>query len=183
MDQLLQSAPNIIGQAAKSPLGIFALMIIALSVLGFFFFRQSSEHTRIAMFVLMFVGVASFGAATLRSTSNSVSTPPGNAVDVNGSWKAKVRYSWGDTYDESFTFRVVNGELSGTASYLKKPRGISEGALKGNAISFAVSLDEILGNENRTYTNQYKGVVSNNEIRFTMQDTRGNPPIEFTAAR
>jgi len=183
MDQLIQSAPNIIEQAAKSPLGIFALMIIALSVLGFFFFRESSEHTRITMFVLMFTGVVAFGIATFRSTSSGVGTTAANALDVNGSWKAKVKYSWGDIYDESFTFRVVNGELSGTASYLKSPRGISEGVLKGNTISFAVSLDEILGQEKKAYRNQYKGIVSNNEIRFTMQDTRGNPPIEFTAAR
>src|SRR5262245_38595709 len=148
MDQLIQSAPNIIGQAAKSPLGIFALMIIALSVLGFFFFRESSERTRITMFVLMFTGVVAFGIATFRSTSSGVSTATGNAVDVMVRGRRRSNTVGGDTYDESFTFQVVNGELSGTASYLKSPRGISEGVLKGNTISFAVSLDEILGQEN-----------------------------------
>src|SRR5215472_7227210 len=69
MDKLIESAPEIIGEAAKSPLGIFALMILALSVLGFFFFRKSSERTRTAMFVLMFIGGASFGYATFRTAS------------------------------------------------------------------------------------------------------------------
>ena len=69
MEQLTQNAPSIIEQAARSPLGILALMILALSALGFFLFRSASERTRAIVFALMFVGVASFGAATVRSAS------------------------------------------------------------------------------------------------------------------
>jgi len=69
MDKVFESAPSIIAEAAKSPLGIFALMVFALSVLGFVFFRKSSERTRTAIFILMFLGVASFGYATFRSAS------------------------------------------------------------------------------------------------------------------
>jgi hypothetical protein len=86
MDKIFESAPNIIGEAAKSPLGIFALMVLALSVLGFVFFRRSSERTRTAIFILMFIGVASFGYATFRSASRVL--PPateGGAQAAQGS--------------------------------------------------------------------------------------------------
>lgn len=68
MDKLIKHAPKIIEAAAKSPLGIFALMILAMSVLGAMFFRDASEPTRAGIFILMLVGVAAFGFATVRST-------------------------------------------------------------------------------------------------------------------
>ena len=63
MEKLFENAPEIIREAAKSPLGLFALMILVLAILGFFFFREASERTRIAIFALMFTGVVSFGIA------------------------------------------------------------------------------------------------------------------------
>lgn len=63
MEKLFENAPKIIGEASKSPLGLFALMILVLAVLGFFFFRKALERTRIAIFMLMFTGVVSFGIA------------------------------------------------------------------------------------------------------------------------
>jgi hypothetical protein len=56
MTDLSTQLPAIIAEAAKSPLGIFALMIISLAILGFFFFQEASERTRIAIFVMLFVG-------------------------------------------------------------------------------------------------------------------------------
>jgi hypothetical protein len=67
MNRFFENVPNIIGEAARSPLGLLALMIIALSVLAFFFFRSSSDKVRAAMFVLLFVGVVCFGVAAVRS--------------------------------------------------------------------------------------------------------------------
>lgn len=66
MDELIRRAPEVIQEAAKSPLGLFALMILVLAVLAFFFFREASERTRVAIFALMFCGVAAFGYAILR---------------------------------------------------------------------------------------------------------------------
>ena len=58
MSDVVAQLPEIIERAAASPLGILALMIVALSLLGFFFFREASERTRLATFALMFIGVA-----------------------------------------------------------------------------------------------------------------------------
>lgn len=76
MDKLLKHAPKIIEAAAKSPLGIFALMILAMSVLGAMFFRDASEPTRAGIFVLMLVGVAAFGFAAIRSMPSGTPTAP-----------------------------------------------------------------------------------------------------------
>lgn len=75
MEKLFESAPEIIREAAKSPLGLFALMILALAILAFFFFREASERTRIAIFVLMVIGVVAFGVAIFRTTPSG-SPPP-----------------------------------------------------------------------------------------------------------
>lgn len=84
MDGLIESAPGIIEQAAKSPLGILALMVLAISVLGVVFFRGASEKTRARMFVLMFVGVASFGYAIFRKVQPNGSDSP-NTRSADGS--------------------------------------------------------------------------------------------------
>lgn len=55
-----ESIPGIIKEAATSPLGIFALMIIALAILAFFFFKDSGVTVKVVIFILLFLGVAVF---------------------------------------------------------------------------------------------------------------------------
>src|SRR5437773_7152345 len=57
-----QSLPPIIKEAASSPLGIFALMIIALAILAFFFFKEAGTKVKFVIFVLLFLGVVAFAA-------------------------------------------------------------------------------------------------------------------------
>lgn len=63
MNEFFSNAPDIIREASQSPLGVLSLMILVLAVLGVLFFRRASERTRVTIFVLMFLGVASFGIA------------------------------------------------------------------------------------------------------------------------
>lgn len=65
-DTAVESVPEIIKAAAQSPLGILALMVIAIAVLGYLFFGTASERTRIAMFILLLAGAAMFGAAAMK---------------------------------------------------------------------------------------------------------------------
>ncbi len=86
IDKLIKHAPQIIESAAKSPLGIFALMVLAVSVLGFTFFHDASEATRAGIFVLMLVGVGAFGFAAVRSAPagaarDEETSSPAEAVD------------------------------------------------------------------------------------------------------
>jgi uncharacterized membrane protein len=80
MPELSAQLPAIIGEAAKSPLGIFALMIISLAILGFFFFKEAAEKTRIAIFVMLFVGVAVFGLSIVRTTSAAAPASDGSGT-------------------------------------------------------------------------------------------------------
>ena len=69
--------PEIIEQAAKSNLGIFALMIVAVSIIGFYFFRHAAPILRLIVFLLFFSGVVAFGAAILRESrlQEHIATP------------------------------------------------------------------------------------------------------------
>lgn len=77
LSKLIDKAPEIIQEAAKSPLGLFALMIIGLSVLATIFFAQAPIGVRVCMFVLMFAGVTLFGATLVRTAA---SIPDGTAT-------------------------------------------------------------------------------------------------------
>lgn len=76
MKSFFDNVPEIIKAAASSPLGLFALMILALAFLAFFFFRKASERTRISIFVLMFCGVIVFGFAI----SDEMNKPKPNGI-------------------------------------------------------------------------------------------------------
>ncbi|MEM9283392.1 MAG: hypothetical protein AAGA96_16335 [Verrucomicrobiota bacterium] len=54
---------GIIKAAAASSLGILALMILVLSILGFYFFRKSSDSVKLVVFLTFFVGVVAFGVS------------------------------------------------------------------------------------------------------------------------
>jgi len=71
MNELAKSLPEIIKQAATSPLGILALMVIGLAMLAFFFFRGASERARLAIFVMLFFGVAAFGAVVMHQAAKT----------------------------------------------------------------------------------------------------------------
>jgi hypothetical protein len=66
MDKLFEQAPKIIEEAAKSPLGLLALMIMALSILALFFFRKASPRIRVGIFLVVFVGFLLLGVALYR---------------------------------------------------------------------------------------------------------------------
>jgi hypothetical protein len=75
MDKLAESLPGIISAAAQSNLGILALLIVALSILAFFFFAKASEKVKVGIFVMLFLGVLAFGTAMLR-VSHDDPIPP-----------------------------------------------------------------------------------------------------------
>ena len=56
MKDIVGQAAKIIAESAKSPLGIVALMTLALSFLGYLFFAKSSDGVKVSIFCLMFFG-------------------------------------------------------------------------------------------------------------------------------
>ena len=107
---------------------------------------------------------------------------------INGEWKAEVTYDWNNAkYIESFTFKGEGQEVYGTASFLRMPRGILEGKIEKDKLEFITKTQEVLGSsEPRVSTHHYRGVLSGDEINFSMQTDGGyseHIPIEFIAKR
>ena len=68
-DKFLDQAPKIIAEAAKSPLGIVALIILALSTLGLAFFADSPDEVKIGIFLVLVLSFGLFGFAAMRRMS------------------------------------------------------------------------------------------------------------------
>ena len=105
------------------------------------------------------------------------------AAAITGNWSGKVAYGWGDKYTEAFLFQPEGSRLFGTASFLGAKRGIEEGKIEGEAISFFVHFQELSGNETREHKNYYWGKLNGGEIFVRMQDDRGSPPVEWSLVR
>jgi hypothetical protein len=110
------------------------------------------------------------------------------AADLLGNWIVKgsslmladkdgFRQALGETV---FSFKVNGTELTGKVSDPQGETAIREGKINGDEISFVVIRSDG-GNEKKL---AYKGQVSLNEIRFTLevQDLKGQP-LEFIAKR
>ncbi len=118
--------------------------------------------------------------------------PEIRAANVAGKWKAAVKYDWGDTYNEIFDFATDGQELSGTASFLGSgrggDRGILDGKIAGNRISFTTKSLSTLNSDEKPSEDKhyYKGVVEGETIQFTMltdSSIESHVPIHFTASR
>jgi hypothetical protein len=101
-----------------------------------------------------------------------------SAADVTGKWMAQVPGRNGNQ-DVTFNLQQSGNDLMGTVAQGEgEGRQISEGKVDGDNITFKVSF-EARGN---TITQEYKGTVSGDEIKFTRSGGRGNP-LEFTAKK
>jgi hypothetical protein len=89
------SVPNIIKAAATSPLGIFALMIICLGVLGFAFFTKANQYIKLLIFLLFFGGVVAFGFSIKNETSAKKTAISGGSpsATVSAARSATITYT------------------------------------------------------------------------------------------
>lgn len=187
MEEIFKQTPAIIEQAAKSPLGLLALMVIVLAAIGLVFFKDASEKTRIFIFVLLLAGAATFGYAAFSVSGPEPEQASGqvSAIDIDGTWSARVDYGWA-AHDETFQFESRAGALFGKASFLQTPRGILNAELTGNRVRFDTRTTSIMGNESRESIHHYHGLVDGDTIEFVLQSEGGfgsAPPIEFVARK
>ncbi len=96
-----------------------------------------------------------------------------------GNWISKGIGRQG-TVETVFSFKVNGTELTGTVANVQGETSIREGRINGDEISFVV-IRSVGGNERKL---AYKGQVSLDEIRFTLevQGLKGQP-LEFIAKR
>ena len=101
------------------------------------------------------------------------------AADATGTWKASIETPNG-TIETTFALKVDSGKLTGTVTSGQMGESpISEGKVDGDNISFAV-VRSLNGNEFRI---NYKGKVSDTEIKFTGEIPGMDRTFEFSAKK
>lgn len=111
-----------------------------------------------------------------------------SAADIAGRWTARVKYDWGDAYDEVFEFNDPGGRLHGSATYLGGRLSIEQASLDDGWLRFVTRSRETLGSDSvgKEVTHRYTGQLVPEGIRFTLESGGGysiHPPLEFIAAR
>ncbi len=102
---------------------------------------------------------------------------------ISGVWVANVTYSWGATHKERFALQADGNRAVGTATFLGTPRAVVSGTLDADTVSFAVRGEELLGSDRRQFELTYRGTVVGGGLHFLLEDSRGNPPVQFAAMR
>ena len=105
------------------------------------------------------------------------------AAKLAGRWRGEVTYPWGAKYREEFFFTPEGNRLFGTASFIGIKRGVEEGRITGDTITFKVRFEETSSSGTRTGTNRYEGRLSGDLIRLKCFDEAGSAPVEIDLSR
>ena len=121
---------------------------------------------------------------------------PGGAERIAGQWVSEVitnPFDRNDRYRIHFEFKVFAGKLVGTLTrkssedsprrFPATTRAITDGKLEGEAVSFAEPFQVLMGASTEDHKRQFTGELMADGIAFFVQDTMGNPPMEFSASR
>lgn len=105
------------------------------------------------------------------------------AAKLTGRWRGEVVYPWNAKYQEVFFFTFEGPTLFGTASFIGIKRGIEEGRIIGETITFKVRFEETAGDGTRLGTNRYEGRLSGESLLIKFFDEAGSPPVEMKLFR
>jgi hypothetical protein len=109
------------------------------------------------------------------------------AQSLSGRWLATVKYDWGAEHAERFELRPENGEVHGTASYLRVVRTVEQGVIKGEQLNFITHSQETVGDgPGREVTHRYRATLKAGELHFVLESGGGHSthtPVEFVARR
>ncbi len=67
--------------------------------------------------------------------------------------------------------------------FLQSKRGIENGKIIGDTISFQVRYEEMSDGTTKSHWNRYEGKLVGEEIRLRVLDDKGNPPVEIALTR
>jgi hypothetical protein len=101
------------------------------------------------------------------------------AADITGKWKTEMPGRDGTPMVTTYTFKVEGDKLTGTISGRQGDTPITDGKISGDDISFAV-VRTMQGQERKM---EYKGKVSGDEIKLSVQFGPDMPPREMVAKR
>lgn len=150
--------------------------------------RFSLRH-RIAWIVIG-IGLIALLAVSVNAYWSARSAGPlatETASTLNGRWTAQVNYDWGAMHHETFDLRLENGEIHGTASYLRVPRSVEQGQLRAQHLSFITHSQEMMNDApNLVITHRYRGMLKLGELHLVLESSGGqstHTPVEFVARR
>jgi hypothetical protein len=115
-----------------------------------------------------------------------VEAAPMPKIRLDGRWKGTVTYDWGPTFDETFTFRLVGGTVTGSAGVLGQSRTILEGSLEGSSIHFVTKRLVTAGSDQREAVNHYAGTIEGDKIDMVLaieDATSSHEPVSFSLSR
>ncbi len=149
--------------------------------------RQTTLRIALASVLLSAAGLAAYWYWRAPAAGDAPTAPvPAARPAVNGEWRADVTYDWpGARYEERFVFGGEAGELHGSASFLRVPRGLLEGTVEPDGLRFVTRTTEEAGSL-REVVHRYRGRLEGDEIRFVMQTegaSSAHVPVEFVARR
>jgi hypothetical protein len=128
-------------------------------------------------------GTAPAGAA-------SAPAPADASERFVGSWQGPVRYAWGDRYDERIEIKRHAGKLTGSATFLRYPRAITQLRVDGHNLHFETHSIESVGSSSKELTHAYaaelRGQPPDEVLAIRLLISGGHssqPPIEFEARR
>jgi hypothetical protein len=101
------------------------------------------------------------------------------AADVTGKWVAQVAGRDGQTHETTINLKAEGDKLTGTVSGRQGDTAISDGKVKGDDLSFDVTLT-MQGN---TVKMEYTGKAAGDEIKFKRHRDGSDQSTEFTAKR
>lgn len=124
--EIINAFALVIEEAAKSPLGIVALMILLLGILAFFFFRKEKVQIKLIVFSSLLIGFFLFGYKTYNVEAYKVTEVPDqnepSATEKKVVKKTESKISKpATTKSTKAAARVMTTKSSRTAS--KKPVG------------------------------------------------------------
>jgi hypothetical protein len=106
-----------------------------------------------------------------------------SAAAFAGIWSGAITYPWGAKYTEQFFFQPEGDRIFGTAMFLGSKRGIEDGVVVGETVSFRVRFEELMDGVSKVRWNRYEGKIVGSEVLLKVYDDKGNPPVEFKLAK
>ncbi|HEX6770358.1 MAG TPA: hypothetical protein VF208_13470, partial [Candidatus Binatia bacterium] len=137
--------------------------------------------------IVLLVGFAVWWQWRQQGANTPVPKVTGNsdsfAAKLTGRWRGQVVYPWNAKYQEEFFFTPEGQTLFGTASFIGIKRGIEEGRIIGETITFKVRFEVTAGDGTRLGTNRYEGRLSGENLLIKFFDEAGSPPVEIKMSR
>jgi hypothetical protein len=97
------------------------------------------------------------------------------AAGIDGKWVAKVPGRDGQEQEVTFTLKAKDNKLAGSVSNARGSLDISDGKIKGDDISFTLTMGEM--------RIVHTGKVSGDEIQFERKLEGGDRSQQFTAKK